>query len=153
MLRTSYSDLAIGRTATPADPDREGQQVGHAGCGLTAASHMRCDSPHRLPAIARRTLVAVAILCSLAKPASGATGAPGAFHFPLTRRDGVARARGLLRNASLPLHGAVRDYGCAFAPLTGPTPHFGLSCWCKRAQSAAVAAPSSVLGVVHIYID
>ena len=32
---------------------------------------------------------------------------------PLKRRDGGLIARGLLRNATLPLHGAVKDYGCA----------------------------------------
>jgi hypothetical protein len=50
---------------------------------------------------------------------------PTAFTLPLTRRDGVARTRGLLRNASLPLHGAVRDYGCLFIlhhPLPSPPP-------------------------------
>ncbi len=31
--------------------------------------------------------------------------------FPLKRRDGGLIARGLLRNATLPLHGAVKDYG------------------------------------------
>ena len=30
---------------------------------------------------------------------------------PLKRRDGGLIARGLLRNATLPLHGAVKDYG------------------------------------------
>ncbi len=30
---------------------------------------------------------------------------------PLRRRDGGIIARGLLRNATLPLHGAVKDYG------------------------------------------
>ena len=30
---------------------------------------------------------------------------------PLRRRDGGLIARGLLRNATLPLHGAVKDYG------------------------------------------
>ena len=35
---------------------------------------------------------------------------------PLTRRDGGTRVRGLLRNATLPLHGAVRDYGYITAP-------------------------------------
>ena len=30
---------------------------------------------------------------------------------PLQRRDGGLIARGLLRNATLPLHGAVKDYG------------------------------------------
>ena len=123
MLPTSCIDLAIGRTATPADlPEREGQKVGHAGCVLRAAYHMRSDSPRQLPAtsLLRRALVAVAIICSLAKPAGAATGARAAFYLPLTRRDGVARARGLLRNASLPLHGAVRDYGCAFAPSPAP---------------------------------
>ena len=30
---------------------------------------------------------------------------------PLRRRDGGFIARGLLRNATLPLHGAVKDYG------------------------------------------
>lgn len=29
----------------------------------------------------------------------------------LKRRDGGLIARGLLRNATLPLHGAVKDYG------------------------------------------
>lgn len=35
----------------------------------------------------------------------------GSLVFPLTRRDGGLLARGLLRNATLPLHGAVKDYG------------------------------------------
>jgi hypothetical protein len=34
-----------------------------------------------------------------------------ALVLPLKRRDGGLIARGLLRNATLPLHGAVKDYG------------------------------------------
>ena len=41
---------------------------------------------------------------------------------PLTRRDGGTRVRGLLRNATLPLHGAVRDYGYFYAELHLGTP-------------------------------
>ena len=35
----------------------------------------------------------------------------GGLVLPLKRRDGGLIARGLLRNATLPLHGAVKDYG------------------------------------------
>ena len=35
----------------------------------------------------------------------------------LRRRDGGLIARGLLRNATLPLHGAVKDYGYALPAL------------------------------------
>ncbi|KAK9808761.1 hypothetical protein WJX72_003142 [[Myrmecia] bisecta] len=41
---------------------------------------------------------------------------------PLKRRDGGLLARGLLRNATLPLHGAVKDYGYFYATLTLGTP-------------------------------
>ncbi len=37
--------------------------------------------------------------------------AQGELVLPLKRRDGGLIARGLLRNATLPLHGAVKDYG------------------------------------------
>ena len=121
---------------------REGQQHGNASCGLTAAFHMRSDSPRQLPAtwLARRALVAVTIICSLSKPASAVTTARKAFYLPLTRRDGVSRARGLLRNASLPLHGAVRDYGCASAFGTAPTPlcHLAVPNQSHQLQRSAV---------------
>ncbi|BDA43922.1 Aspartic proteinase Asp1 [Coccomyxa sp. Obi] len=41
---------------------------------------------------------------------------------PLKRRDGGLIARGLLRNATLPLHGAVKDYGYFYATLQLGTP-------------------------------
>nr|BBK07876.1 aspartyl protease family protein [Coccomyxa sp. KJ] len=41
---------------------------------------------------------------------------------PLKRRDGGLIARGLLRNATLPLHGAVKDYGYFYATLHLGTP-------------------------------
>ena len=31
---------------------------------------------------------------------------------PIKRRDGGLYSRDLLQNATIPLHGAVRDYGC-----------------------------------------
>ncbi|CAK0779405.1 hypothetical protein CVIRNUC_004765 [Coccomyxa viridis] len=40
----------------------------------------------------------------------------------LRRRDGGLIARGLLRNATLPLHGAVKDYGYFYATLHLGTP-------------------------------
>ena len=103
---------------------------------------MRSESPRQLPAtwLARRALVAVTIICSLSKPASAVTTARKAFYLPLTRRDGVSRARGLLRNASLPLHGAVRDYGCASAFGTAPTPlcHLAVPNQSHQLQRSAV---------------
>jgi hypothetical protein len=51
----------------------------------------------------------LALLC-LSLTAAAAPALPRGRVFPLTRRDGVTRTRGLLRNASLPLHGAIRDY-------------------------------------------
>jgi len=54
---------------------------------------------------------------------------------PLTRRDGGLLARGLLRNATLPLHGAVKDYGCASGTWRGNP----ASQWCL----AALAEPLS----------
>lgn len=36
---------------------------------------------------------------------------PDGLIVPLRRKDGGLIARGLLRNATLPLHGAVKDYG------------------------------------------
>ncbi len=52
------------------------------------------------------------LLCTSAAAAAAPVQQRGRV-LPLRRRDGVTRARGLLRNASLPLHGAIRDYGCA----------------------------------------
>lgn len=34
-----------------------------------------------------------------------------ALTISLRQRDGVARVRGLLRNTTIPLHGAIRGYG------------------------------------------
>ena len=39
----------------------------------------------------------------------------------LRRRDGGLIARGLLRNATLPLHGAVKDYGYALPSVALPS--------------------------------
>ncbi len=39
----------------------------------------------------------------------------------LRRRDGGLIARGLLRNATLPLHGAVKDYGYALPSIVQPS--------------------------------
>lgn len=45
-----------------------------------------------------------------------------ALFFPLRRKDGGLIVRGLLRNATLPLHGAVKDYGYFYATLMLGTP-------------------------------
>lgn len=66
-------------------------------------------------------LLGIALLCISAATAA-APALPRGRVLPLRRRDGVTRARGLLRNASLPLHGAIRDYGYFYAQLTLGTP-------------------------------
>lgn len=45
--------------------------------------------------------------------AASAAGEPTFFSFRVESRDagGIAQRRGLLRNATLPLHGAVKDFG------------------------------------------
>ncbi len=65
--------------------------------------------------------------CVLVCLASGLRSAHGGFLLPIKRRDGGLHSRDLLQNATIPLHGAVRDYGCGcicvsvtvygFAPL------------------------------------
>lgn len=46
---------------------------------------------------------------------------------PLRRKDGGLIARGLLRNATLPLHGAVKDYGLALTPLYHQVRHMRIA--------------------------
>jgi hypothetical protein len=58
----------------------------------------------------RRCWACCLFAACLSLAAAAAPTAPRSRVFPLVRRDGVTRARGLLRNASLPLHGAIRDY-------------------------------------------
>ena len=57
---------------------------------------------------------------------------------PLTRRDGGTRVRGLLRNATLPLHGAVRDYGYMLSSPPADLLHslLGESCHATWAYAA-----------------
>ena len=50
--------------------------------------------------------------CVLVCLASGLRSAHGGFMLPIKRRDGGLHSRDLLQNATMPLHGAVRDYGC-----------------------------------------
>lgn len=52
------------------------------------------------------------LACVLACLASGLRSAHGGFLLPIKRRDGGLHSRDLLQNATIPLHGAVRDYGC-----------------------------------------
>ena len=73
-------------------------------------------------------------LCLLA----GAGASQAGFVLPLLRRDGGLLARGLLRNATLPLHGAVKDYGCASGTWRG----IPASQWCP----APSAEPLSCTG-------
>ena len=58
----------------------------------------------------RRCWACYLVLLCLSLAAAAAPALPRGRVLPLARRDGVTRARGLLRNASLPLHGAIRDY-------------------------------------------
>ncbi len=55
------------------------------------------------------------LLASLLAAVSQTSGEKQGLVVPLARRDGGLIARGLLRNATLPLHGAVKDYGCVVA--------------------------------------
>ena len=68
---------------------------------------MRCNQVQMAP---RGPLWCALYLCSLLVAAEGQR---DALVVPLRRKDGGLIARGLLRNATLPLHGAVKDYGCA----------------------------------------
>ena len=72
---------------------------------------MRCNQVQMAP---RGPLWCALYLCSLLVAAEGQR---DALVVPLRRKDGGLIARGLLRNATLPLHGAVKDYGCAPFPL------------------------------------
>jgi hypothetical protein len=58
----------------------------------------------------RRCLGLALVLLCISLTAAAAPALPRGRAFQLARRDGVTRVRGLLRNASLPLHGAIRDY-------------------------------------------
>lgn len=66
--------------------------------------------------MAQETLPLCTWLLTLCSLLATAVGAKDALFMPLRRKDGGLIARGLLRNATLPLHGAVKDYGCAFSP-------------------------------------
>jgi hypothetical protein len=74
----------------------------------------------------------LALLVALLLAGAGSSLQAGSLVLPLTRRDGGLLARGLLRNATLPLHGAVKDYGCASGTWRG----MPASQWCLlRRQS------------------
>ena len=77
---------------------------------------------HCPSAVQLQLLAALIVLRCSSNSVSALSRQPTAFTLPLTRRDGVARTRGLLRNASLPLHGAVRDYGWLSSPQQPPPP-------------------------------
>lgn len=62
------------------------------------------------------------LACVLACLASGLRSAHGGFLLPVKRRDGGLHSRDLLQNATIPLHGAVRDYGYFYATLQLGTP-------------------------------
>lgn len=56
---------------------------------------------------------------------------------PLRRRNGGLISRGLLHNATLPLHGAVKDYGCV-------SPASALVLYCMK------TAPRSCFGEADV---
>lgn len=84
------------------------------------------------PASAAAACVLLLLLLSLpsgpaaeALPSSGDLGlalqrqarpAAGGFAVPLSLRHGTVRRRGLLRNGTLPIMGAIREVGCAGSP-------------------------------------
>ena len=45
-------------------------------------------------------------------PLTAQSGNAKSILLPIKRRDGGLHSRDLLQNATIPLHGAVRDYGC-----------------------------------------
>lgn len=51
------------------------------------------------------------LVCALACLVIVSRGASGGILLPIKRRDGGVHSRDLLQNATIPLHGAVRDYG------------------------------------------
>lgn len=103
--------------------------------GQTAVGHHVAALP-RLPGMRRRCLGPLLVLLCLSLTTTAAPALPRGRVFPLTRRDGVSRTRGLLRNASLPLHGAIRDYvsRCCWSQHRSRTLHIA---WGSKLLSGA----------------